>query len=340
MRRILVAVAATCLLVAGLSGPSTAITPLADMPRGADTVVPHLVYSTPPVIEAPGVAIPLPPEVTAGNTIFRLVGRTELGWVVSAQARDDFDGWLTNDELHLVTSSDSTELFAADLPVARDQSTHYRLSTSRKRVIRWVIGDGPWSFKIFDLSGNMVVEKPLGTETWVSDFTGTRVVYQPFTQGGGTRSWTIGQSSRKLTDRPTWFADIANNTLVVKYGDHYKAFATLTHPGQFRWKAYFFPEIISPDGSRVAGWADRNDNVIQVRRLSDGKLLTSLYVSNVNAVRMSPIRFEGNSAVVFQAGYGNGTGVLVRCNLAKVCARVSDAGPGIGFPLRPGSIGY
>ena len=78
----------TGLLVVGLCGPSSAIPPLDDLPRGADTVVPHLVDSDPPVIKAPGLEIPLPPAVTDDNEYFALVGRTDLGWLVLAARTD------------------------------------------------------------------------------------------------------------------------------------------------------------------------------------------------------------------------------------------------------------
>lgn len=334
MRRIFTAVAATCLLVASLCASSAAIPPLDELPRGADTVLPRLVLSTPAVIEAPGVSIPLPAEVTDGHPRVQLVGRTDLGWLVSAQGHDG-DGWMTSDSLHLVTATGSTEIFSLDYPFARDQSTHYMLNRARTRVIRWVIGDVPTDFTIFNLSGNVVVQRPTRSDTWVFDFTGTRAIYS--SSAGGTWSWTVGQKPRKLTDRRTFMADIANNAFVVKRGDHYKAFATLTHPGRFRWQAYFFPSLISPDGRRVAGWADKHDEIIQVRRMSDGKLLTSLHVANVGARRGQMIRWEGNSAVVFRAGEYGEDSVLVRCTLAKACARVSDPAPGFSWPLRPGT---
>ena len=91
MRRILGAVLAGLLLV-GLGGPSAGVPPVDELPRGADTVVPHLVHGDPSVIEAPGVEIPLPSEVTDGNNAIKLVGRTDLGWLVSA-AHVDSDGF-------------------------------------------------------------------------------------------------------------------------------------------------------------------------------------------------------------------------------------------------------
>jgi hypothetical protein len=339
MRKIVTAMAATFVLVAGLCSSSLAIPPLEDLPRGGDTVVPHLVLATPPVVEASGVSIPMPPEVTEGHPYVKLVGHTDLGWLVAAQAFEAGDGWMTSDTLHLVTATGSTEIFSVDFPTPKDQNTHYRLGPSRKRVIRWVDGNEASDFTILDLSGNVLVHRPLiRGDAWVWDFSGTRVVYDRST--GGTWSWIIGHSPRRLTDRVVRFADIGNNTLVVVRGDHYKAFATLTHPGRFRWQARFFPSLISPDGRRVAGWADKHDDIIQVRGMSDGKVLTSLYVANVGAHRNERLRWEGNAAVVFQARYDNGDAVLVRCTLAKVCARVTDRAPGFYFPHRPGTYGY
>jgi len=325
------------LLVVGLCGPSSAIPPPEDLPRGADTVVPHLVFSVPPVIKAPGVEIPLPPAVTTDSDWFGLVGRTDLGWLVLA-AMSDGEGGTDRDSLHLVTATGSTKILEFG---HFDGSPHYRLSASRTRVIRFPTGDIAQYLTVYDLTGKVLAhrktERDLHDYAFVHDFTGTRVIYD-------NRSWRLGERPRVLTSLQVDFADIGNNTLVVKekVGQR-RAVATLSHPGRFRWRAYFHPRMISPDGSRIAGWHTTRrgtfKGILQVRRLSDGKLLTSIDASEGLFGLDGPlIRWEGNSALVFPESYDpfSGPQVLVRCTLAKVCSRASEPAERFSFALRPG----
>lgn len=336
MRRFL-GVSLAGLLVVGLCGPSAAIPPLDDLPRAPDTVIPHLVDAEPPVIKAPGVEIPLPTAVTTDNDYFAMVGRTELGWLILA-ARTDGEGGVERDSLHMVTATTSTRLLEFG---PYPGWPHYRLSTSRKRIIRYPTGgDIVQYLTVYDLQGHVLAKRRAG-DVLVWDFTGTRVIY-------GNRSWRLGERPRVLTSLSVEFADIGNNTLVVKekVGPR-RAVATLTRPGRFRWRAYFHPRMISPDGSRIAGWGTTRrgsfKGVLQVRRMSDGKLLTAIDASSVLFAPFTSIdgpvmRWEGNAAVVFPGTYDNSVGpdVLVKCTMTKVCSRVSDPANRFSFAPRPG----
>jgi hypothetical protein len=326
MHRIL-GVALTGLLVVGLGGPSAGIPPVDDLPRGADTVVPHLVHEDPIAVEASDVDVPLPSEVTSGNNAIKLVGRTDLGWLVSA-AYVDSEGIQDHESLHLVTATGSTQILGLDQ--SQEGRSHYRLSSTRKRVLRWT-DDSPAYLTVYTLTGQIVAERRI-SPAWVWDFSGTRVLY-------GNRSWRIGEAPRTLTTRRVGFADIGNNTLVVRGSNARWAFATLTRPGRLRWQAHFKPAIISPDGSRVAGWAETKlgvtRDVVQVRRMTDGKLLSTIDVSTAGTEWRDPLRWEGNYAVLFRA-WTDGA-VLVKCTLARVCSRVSDHASGFSFALRPGT---
>jgi hypothetical protein len=325
------------LLVLGMSGSSSAIPPLDDLPRGPDTVIPHLVDGAPPVIKAPGVEIPLPTAVTTDNDYFALVGRTDLGWLVLA-SRGDGEGGTERDSLHMVTTTASTRLLEFGHYFG---FPHYRLSTSRKRIIRYPTGgDIVQYLTVYDLQGHLLAKRK-ADDVLVWDFTGTRVLY-------GNRSWRLGERPRVLTSLRVEFADIGNNTLVVKekVGPR-RAVASLTHPGRFRWRAYFHPRMISPDGTRIAGWGTTQRGkfrgILQVRRMSDGRLLTSI---DASAALFAPyvmidgpvMRWEGNAAVVFPGTYDNSSGpdVLVKCTMTKVCSRVSDPANRFSFAPRPG----
>ncbi|HET6165893.1 MAG TPA: hypothetical protein VFE07_03635 [Marmoricola sp.] len=326
--------AVTAVLVLGLCGPSTAIAPTDSLPRGADTVVPYVVTSDAPAIRAPGVDIPLPPEVTGSDDVFLLVGRTELGWLVDG-VRGDGEGGTDHEVLNLVTATGSTRLLDFG---HYDGSPSYRLATSGKRILRYPIGDMSEYLTVYDLSGRVVanrrVARTLHDSAQVWDFSGSRVLY-------ANRSWRIGHRPRVLTKRTVAFADIGHNALAVRVSHKRRAFATLSHPNRLRWRARFQPDVISPNGNRVAGWAVGRRGglrgVIQVRRVKNGKILASIDVSNVIGSDAyiqgadSLVRWESNRAFVFNGRNSSGSDVIIRCTITKVCARASDPAPYLSF---------
>ncbi|GGD29921.1 hypothetical protein GCM10007231_31770 [Nocardioides daphniae] len=103
---------------------------------------------------------------------------------------------------------------------------------------------------------------------------------------------------------------------------------SISAPGTPAWSARFTALAVSPDKKLVIGTGPRRVKrraVLQVRRMSDGKILQQLAYGAPGQVADQTARFETSSRFVFELTT-RGRSRLVRCTTAGKCARASDAG--------------
>ena len=185
--------------------------------------------------------------------------------------------------------------------------------------------------RVIDLNGHVVAQvRNLDQMLSVLDASGRRVVLGGLF-GVRARIWTPGGTTRWLTRKETSFADLHTGALAVRATKHRWGMSTLAHPKRLRWKAWFQPVRVSPDGKRVVGVATARNghltNTVQVRRLSNGRL-TNAYSITRGSVDARTLAWQGSTAVVFQAGDVRRTdSVLVRCVTGGKCSRASDPAP-------------
>lgn len=153
--------------------------------------------------------------------------------------------------------------------------------------------------------------------------------------------WEVGGEDRRLGSgmiagflrRDTAFVAAPEGTR--RYGP-----TSISTPGEPAWSARFAPLAISPDRRLVLGTGPRlvhRRQVLQVRRMSDGKVLRQYSYGRVIRPRefwsfdgdtAQTARFEGNRRFVFELAAG-GRARLVRCTMAGRCVQASRTGGGV-----------
>ncbi|MFC6696960.1 hypothetical protein [Nocardioides daphniae] len=115
----------------------------------------------------------------------------------------------------------------------------------------------------------------------------------------------------------------------------------ISAPGAPAWSARFAALDVSPDGSLVLGVGPRlvrKRAVLQVRRMSDGKVLQQFSYGKVvdpgdwsiSDTNEQTARFESDTRFVFQFSKA-GRSRLVRCTTSGRCAKASDAGSNVSI---------
>lgn len=112
---------------------------------------------------------------------------------------------------------------------------------------------------------------------------------------------------------------------------------SISSPGTPAWSARFTPLDLSPNGRRVLGVATdkvKGRDVLQLRRMSDGKVLRSWAygpaVGTSGVGKEQSARFESDSRVVFEVTRA-GRSALVRCRTTGRCTRASKLGGSVSF---------
>ena len=339
-QRIVVAVTLTLMALGLGAAPASAAQSPFDIPRGVDTTVPYLSGRT---LHVGNASYTLPDQSQGGDyrVAYSLVGLDSRGrWLVSAamdmvaQTQDDYYTYGARARLFVLGSSGATMIY--DERNDYGQLPQFRLNRSRSRVVLdyHVTDDDSFAatdVRVIDLNGHVVAQvRNLDQMLSVLDASGRRVVLGGLF-GVRARIWTPGGTTRWLTRKETSFADLHTGALAVRATKHRWGMSTLAHPKRLRWKAWFQPVRVSPNGKRVVGVATarngRLTNTVQVRRLSNGRL-TNAYSFTRGSVDARTLAWQGSTAVVFQAGDVRRTdSVLVRCVTGGKCSRASDPAP-------------
>lgn len=101
--------------------------------------------------------------------------------------------------------------------------------------------------------------------------------------------------------------------------------ARISKPGAVRWKANWRPIRLSPDGTKLVGYAETlagPKEIIQIRRVRDGRVLRAFKVDRIGGYG-DTIAWENNTSILFEGRSDEGVGVLVRCKVGGYCARAS-----------------
>lgn len=117
---------------------------------------------------------------------------------------------------------------------------------------------------------------------------------------------------------------------------------SISDPGTPDWSARFAALDVSPDGKLVLGTRltrtfDRKPRVLELRRMSDGRLLQAFRYggrtepSDIHTQDEQTARFESSSRFVLEVRRQKRS-ILVRCTVGGSCQRASGWGPRISVP--------
>jgi hypothetical protein len=341
------------MVVSALTGGGADAAPL---PRGADTKVAYLAGR---VVHAGSATYTLPDQSQGGEyrVDYRLVGLDVRGrWLVGVAMHkavpvEEFD-YNTGARARLFALRPSGATMLYDELNNGGEDPYFRLGRNRGRVLlTYHLTDhdsyAQTDLRVLDLNGHTVARYPSRSyDLTPLDVNGRKVVLGGY--GLPARLWTLGGAVRRLSKPKARgiFADLAHNALAVRSTNRRWAMTSITHPSRIRWRGYFAPMRISPDGKRVVGWSVSKKTgwplpVVHVRRMSDGRLLRAYSRSGIDTFDTT-LAWESNGALVFQAsadGTGGGADVLVRCALFGGCTRASDSfsqgGDPISFAFEP-----
>lgn len=304
-----------------------------DLERGATTSVAHLVGTT--LRTGAGKSFELP--ATEGD--YHLLGKSRAGWVIWEKGA--FSGTGQEHNLLLLKDGKTSTFYSRTAPVVDDDSTHatYLLSDSTKRVAQvFRRAEAPTQVTVVNLSGEKVASRFFDDTSDVLDFPGPRMILGDHRV---VRTWRPGHRPTVTAKREANYADTARDQVSLRGKKGRFGFTTLSRPGRLRWSARFDPMRISPDGRRVYGLklgvkGDSRRDVLQVRRMRDGKLIASFRTRFLRQTAAIASTWEGSKAVVFLADLSGDKGaVLVRCRVKGACVRASDNGYPITVPFQP-----
>ncbi|MET0839148.1 MAG: hypothetical protein ABWY19_10230 [Marmoricola sp.] len=337
------------------AAPASAARSPFDLPRGADTTVPHLAGRT---LHVGARTYPVPDQSQGGDyrVDYSLIGLDARGrWLIGVdmdmvyQPDEYYYRYGARERILAVGSAGATTVF--DELSNYGAGGHFRLTRDRTRVVlRWAMTDDD-SFantdvRVIDLDGRTVAYGNNLHQSLVTlDANANRVVLGG-KHGVRARVWTPGGGARWLTRRHTSFAYLRTGSLGVRGTRHRWAMTTLARPNRVRWQAWFVPTRVSPDAKRVAGLAVSRTNgeplsIVQIRRRSDGRLVRAFSFTHGSASGAT-LAWVGNASVVFEAREtGRSDAVLVRCGTGGSCARVSDASAAsLSFAFEPDPRGW
>ncbi len=177
------------------------------------------------------------------------------------------------------------------------------------------------------------------------DAAGSRVLIEGSVDGedggetGGTAVWRPGVDLRVVHYRGISGGFITRDVMFLEQGWRRYGPTSISDPGTPAWSDRFTPLDLAPNGRRVLGVATtqlRGRDVLQVRRMRDGKVLRSWTFGRA-AVMGEPAfgqeqtaRFETDARVVFEVSRA-GRSALVRCRVRGECRRASRLGGPISF---------
>lgn len=155
----------------------------------------------------------------------------------------------------------------------------------------------------------------------------------------GTAVWRPGIAMRVVHHRGISGGFLNRDVMFVEDGRRHYGPTSISAPGTPAWSDRFTPLDLSPSAKRVLGVATkqvRGRDVLQVRRMSDGKVLRS-WTYGRRSVKGAPAfaqeqtaRFETNAKVVFEVTRA-GESALVRCRVSGSCRRASALGGPVSF---------
>ena len=312
----------------------------ATLVRGIDSRVPYLQDG---VLTAGGRSIRV--GVRYDGERQALLGESGKGWLV-ASGRNGVA------RVHLVRRGKASKLLrkaSEEYNPGRDIAV--RLSRGGKRLI-WTSydrgGEFGWVRAVSD--GRPLSDTEEESPGRPIDAEGDRVLTTGGDEGGwwGTVVWRAGQPSERVTRRRVSGGLLARDLLFVHKGPGLYGPTSISDPGTPPWSAAFTPLDLSPDGTRVLGRATarvKGRDVVQVRRMSDGRILRAWTAGRVKPegrpapAREQTARFETNQKVVLEVTR-KGRTALVRCRVVGPCTRASKLGGPVSFGFESFSWAY
>jgi len=269
----------------------------------------------------PGVHVPLPPDHAA---TVRLLGPADGGGWVLADERGDRTVVL------LLRHHRLTTVRSVDDP---QDGTSFLLGGDGAHVVEV---DAPTTVRVdltvFDLQGRM--QGHLGRRGWVEllGYDGTTV---HFTANRRTFAWRPGSAPVEVAPVAGLAVDVAHDVLFTYESDAGTYGPTsLASPAAQRWSlpsSSFSPGTVSPDGSYVAGIAGGAANHLQVRRMSDGSLVSDW---KRHLAYERPLVWEDPDHVVSVLRTRKGWAPL-RCTVAGDCVRTGRlSGDPVSLPFQ------
>jgi WD40 repeat protein len=282
--------------------PTTELRP-AQLERGADVQIPHV----------------------EGN--FVVDGDVRVGFAsrpsLLGTSDDAFIVWLSDGRILRVEPTGDRMV----IHKGNDVSLEVSADGSRLAV---VTGDSTSSkVRIIDTFTGDTVKTRTFSAGWVQalDFEGNRVVLSSFTSAD-TRTWiwnTLKNSTRQITDRPGYLADLATDRLATYTRDPYDGGCTklvrISAPTDVLWRSCSDRiTALSPAATRMATIHILSDglgpNRVTLRGAHGGAL------ASYTAQWFGLITFETNKALLLDTN-GTKKSALVRCTL-EGCVRASD----------------
>jgi hypothetical protein len=207
--------------------------------------------------------------------------------------------------------------------------TRYQLSEGRGLVAEWNYERGGQSNAVvFDLTGKVVARKRWSGYVNPLDFDGDTMLIS-----NHTKTWTWTVPGKPVAVAPgAVYGDLGGDLLFVYVAPSDSVGpAPISSPATPTWAATDFqPVRLSPDGQYIAGVNFDIQNVIEVRRVSDGSVLPlpAYKLSTDAAMAWQP---DGSLLFLTEAGPKQS---LIRCTLAGACDRATQwfKGQHVGFP--------
>jgi hypothetical protein len=243
----------------------------------------------------------------------RLLGRGDRGWVVQSSG-DPF-------RLYNVSPRGTARPFLTLSSYAGD--SEWRLSRDGSRVLAWTEDrDGTSSVRVYGVGGRRLGGRSFGSLGFVLDFAGPRLLASV----DRTISWRLGSKPRLVTPRRSRMAAPGRDVLFVVRDDGRVGPTRLSAPGAPRWVARFDAIRISPDGRYVLGRRQDGEawpiNVLEVRRLTDGRLISVFRLGGDAWLRRQTVWWESARTFLFRVETPRGR-TVIRCGIGGTCNRAT-----------------
>ncbi|GAA1940032.1 hypothetical protein [Nocardioides hwasunensis] len=206
----------------------------------------------------------------------------------------------------------------------------------------------------YDRGGSTTSVQTLAGKTLASRYSGS--FFTPFDADAGhvatwsenrfdrlrVVDWVPRTSRTEIAKNATWVS-LRDDLVFVRTTGRLFGPTSISAPAAPAWAEPFSPLAVSPDGATAVGLRISRSSfdspaVLDVRRMSDGRLLDSIaYGERITQDNWSlgtrheqTAAWQGNRRFVFQLTTPRGA-VLVRCDLDRACQRASDVGGDISF---------
>lgn len=302
------------------------------LPRGPAARLPLLQGRT---LRPSDGAKPIRVRVPAVKGQLRLLGRRSDGrWLVAAQTKK----WqrvyaVKRDGSHRAVPRTRTV-------VARSNRMGWLLAKGGERLVQTRWGSYTAGHTVRDAtSGEVIARYPTEVTGFPLDADAERLVVR---LDAGVRDLVPGESNTRVVKAAN-AAFIARDLVFAKTRGLQRGPTSIEEPATPRWTARFAALDVSPDGDLVLGTRtraryDRKPRVLELRRMSDGRLLRAfryggrVETRDIHTQDEQTARFESSSVFLLEVRR-SGRSIMVRCTLDGACERASRWGRRISVPF-------